>query len=247
MSFLTGRPYYNTESAYEPLEEHVKPRPTITREYDELGSRRDIVEIINSGEAYRVSVEDSLSCKLTDGSFASIDVLDISDEEVVFGFHESFGFFGMNMMDKNAGGFPESGMFQHLNTNIMRLLPDELLEVITPRHIAQSLGGKKFECDAKLWPPSLYEVFGEEYARYCCDENERQFEFFKNPHNRIKILKGGQLPVFWWLRSPDVRYTTSFWLVNYNGDLRVSPSSLSYEVCPCFIIRKSALGGYEEL
>lgn len=43
----------------------------------------------------------------------------------------------MNMRNTNAGGFPESRMLQHLNTNIMKLLPDELLDVITPRHSPQ--------------------------------------------------------------------------------------------------------------
>lgn len=131
MSSLIRCPHCNTEFALEPLEEPMKPSLTITRKSVERGSWRDIAEIINSGETYRMlSVEDSLSCKLTDGSFASIDVLDINDEEVAFGFHQSFGDFEMNMRNTNAGGFPESRMLQHLNTNIMKLLPDELLEVI---------------------------------------------------------------------------------------------------------------------
>jgi hypothetical protein len=123
----------------------------------------------------------------------------------------------------------------------MKLLPDELLEVITPRHIVQNFGGKKFECDAKLWLPSLYEVFGEEYARYCCDENERQFEFFKNPQNRVKFQRDGQYSIYWWLRSPIVGYTTYFCYVFYDGNTGTANASNSLGVCPCFIIRKSAL------
>lgn len=242
MSSLIRCPHCNTEFALEPLEEPMKPSLTITRKSVERGSWRDIAEIINSGETYRMlSVEDSLSCKLTDGSFASIDVLDINDEEVAFGFHQSFGDSEMNMRNTNAGGFPESRMLQHLNTNIMKLLPDELLEVITPRHIVQNFGGKKFECDAKLWLPSLYEVFGEEYARYCCDENERQFEFFKNPQNRVKFQRDGQYSIYWWLRSPNVGHATTFWSVNADGNVGNYYASNSFGVCPCFIIRKSAL------
>lgn len=242
MSSLIRCPHCNTEFALEPLEEPMKPSLTITRESVERGSWRDIAEIINSGETYRMlSVGDSLSCKLTDGSFASIDVLDINDEEVAFGFHQSFGNFEMNMRNTNAGGFPKSRMLQHLNTNIMKLLPDELLEVITPRHIVQNFGGKKFECDAKLWLPSLYEVFGEEYARCCCDENERQFEFFKNPQNRVKFQRDVQYSIYWWLRSPYVGYAANFWYVSCSGNTAGNGAGVSYGGCPCFIIRKSAL------
>lgn len=243
MSSLIRCTHCNAELVLEPLEEPMESSLAIIRKSVERCSWRDIADIINSGEAYRIlSVEDSLSYKLTDGSSASIDVLDINNEEVVFGFHQSFGDFEMNMRNTNAGGFPESRMLQHLNTNIMKLLPDELLEVITPRHIVQNFGGKKFECDAKLWLPSLYEVFGGEYARYCCDENERQFEFFKNPQNRVKFPRDRQYSIYWWLRSPFVGTTANFWYVNNYGDINGSfGAGWSFDVCPCFIIRKSTL------
>lgn len=245
MSSLIRCPHCNTEFANEPLEESVNSTLTITRKSVERGSWADIANIIESGETYRMlSVGDSISCKLKDGSNASIDVLDINPygvDEVVFGFHDSIGDAEMNQRNTNAGGFPSTKMLKHLDTDIVKLLPDDLLEVITPRHIVQKFGGGKFECDARLWLPSLYEVFGEEYSRYCCDENEKHFEFFKNPQNRIKLERDGKYSIYWWLRSPNVGYTTYFWFVNTGGSCNLNNASYSIGVCPCFSIRKDSV------
>lgn len=240
-------PHRNTEFANEPLEESINSTLTITRKSVERGSWADIANIIENGETYKMlSVGDSISCKLKDGSNASIDVLDINPygvDEVVFGFHDSLGDTEMDQRKTNAGGFPSTKMLKHLDTDIVKLLPDDLLEVITPRHIVQKFGGGKFECDARLWLPSLYEVFGEEYSRYCCDENERHFEFFKNPKNRIKLKHDREYSIDWWLRSPCVGTTTVFWVVAEAGYcVSIYSASASLGVCPCFIIRKSEAG-----
>lgn len=241
MSKIITCPHCHNEFTDEPLEELLKPTLTISRRQLERGSWQDIADLVDRGEAYRMlSVGDSISCALKGGSNVTIDVLDINpygNDEVIFGFRDSFIDWQMNQTNTNAGGFPKSKMLADIEKSIIPLLPDDLLSVITPRLIQQDIRNSRSEIPAKLWLPSLYEVFGD-YKEYCCDVGERQYQFFKEPRNRIKLKRDGKTSVFWWLRSPNVSYSTYFWYVYGYGNTGNFYAFNSSGVCPCFAICK---------
>ena len=234
MSSIIRCPHCNGEFTTEPLEEILNPTVTISRAVSERSSWEEIANVINDGQAYRLfNVNDSIRCKLKDGSDIFIDIGGINvygQDEVLFCIRDSFGGYEMNERNTNNGGFPQSKMLRHMN-DILRLLPDDLQAVITPRHITQEFRGGKYECDTKLWIPSIYEVYGEDMAEYACDIGERQIPFFKDPKNRIKFERGGKYSIYWWLRSPYVGGTTYFWNVNTYGNCScgsASSSSVAY-------------------
>ena len=245
MSLIIHCPHCHGEFTNEPLEEILNPTLTVERRYTERGSWQEIADLIDRGEIHRqLKVGDAISCDLKDGSKATIDVLDINaygTDEVIFGFRHSFGDYQMNGRNTNAGGFPQSKMFQHLEGDIFPKLPDDLRAVITPRVIQQNIRGDSFGTTAHLWLPSLYEVFGEEYREYCSDVGEKHYQYFKNPANRIKFERDGKYSIYWWLRSPNVGNSTTFWYVNNYGNTTNNNASNSNGVCPCFSICKRSI------
>lgn len=242
MSSIIKCPHCNGEFTTEPLEEILNPTLTITKAVSEYSSWEEIAELIRVGQAYRLfNVGDSIKCKLKDDSNIFIDIGGINiygQGEVVFSIRDSFGDYEMNGRNTNRGGFPQSKMNRHME-EIFKLLPDELQSVITPRHITQEFNGEKFECDTKLWLPSIYEVYGEERAESACDAGEKQIPLFENPKNRIKFNRNGNQSIWWWLRSPYLGSSTSFWNVSYGGGCNNFGASYSFGVCPCFIISKN--------
>lgn len=242
MSSIVKCPHCNGEFTTEPLEEILNPTLTISKTVKEASSWEEIADMIDKGQAYRLfNVGDSIKCRLNDGSDIFIDIggIDVYGQgEVIFTIRNSFGDYEMNSRSTNNGGFPQSKMLRTLD-EILKKLPEDLQRIITPRHITQEFRGGKFECDTKLWLPSIYEALGERAAQYSCESGEKQIPFFKNIKNRIKLNSSGNDTVWWWLRSPYVGYATYFWLVYTGGYCGNSyGASYSYGVCPCFIISK---------
>lgn len=247
MSSLIKCPHCNKEFNNEPLEEVLNPTVNIIKHSTERSSWHDIADMIHVGEYYRMfDVGDSISCTLKDGKRIDIDVAaanPFGDNQVAFCFHDCLNDASMNRTNTNRGGFCESKMQDYLNNDIFNLLPDDLKEVITARKIVQTIRSAEFSAEYKLWLPSLYEVYGEVYTRYNCESNEKQFELFQNPRNRIKFRRGASgedysHSLYWWLRSPSVGNSTTFWGVNYYGSCGsgFGDASNTLGVCPCFLI-----------
>lgn len=150
----------------------------------------------------------------------------------------------MNSANTNRGGFCESKMADFLEKEILPLMPDDLIKVITPRKITQKLSvssssGRSeriFERECKLWLPSYTEVFGHHERYSGCDVGDIQFPLFSTRRGKTKYTLDDDLSL-WWLRSPSVGSSTSFWYVSTSGN-GGSYASSAYGVCPCFIIGK---------
>ena len=185
---------------------------------------------------------DSIDCVLKNGNHIKIDVAGINvynQNEVVFCFHDIFDRNRMNANRTNAEGFPQADMLTHLD-DIFDLLPDDLQAVITPRKIVQEFRDNRTECEAKLWFPSLVEVFGDRYAQYDCEginANNKHLPIFQNPENIAKLLEG--VPARYWLRSPNTRLTGNFYYVNGTGKNFYSDANTVLGVVPCFSISKA--------
>lgn len=109
----------------------------------------------------------------------------------------------MNKRMTNKGGWRDCEMRLRLNETIFHMLPDELQEIIVPRHIVQTVDGETLESEDKLWLPSFTEMFGKENAEDWApaDTDETQLELFATERSRVKEVPGNG--TWWyWLRSP---------------------------------------------
>lgn len=219
-------------------EEVLNPTATITRHSSMRASWSDIAAEIRSGHGYRVlGLDDIVTFTLKNGEQAAVQVVAVDHYEcnsMLFAFVDCPTESAMNDRNTNAGGWHDSKMRKKLNEDFIKLLPDDLVEVIKPRTITQILGGRRYESTDKLWLPSLTEVLGERELYKDCDFEDKQFPAFNTPKKRVKMLNNDTYS--WWLRSPNVGYSTYFWNVYYNGNCSSNNASYANGVCPCFSI-----------
>ena len=145
----------------------------------------------------------------------------------------------MNENRTNAGGFPQAGMLAHLD-DIFDLLPDDLQAIVTPRKIVQEFRNNRTEYKAKLWLPSLVEVFGIRYDQYDCEgmnADNRHLPIFQDAKNIAKLFEGDSAG--FWLRSPNTFNPNGFWFVNSAGNVYSYNANYAYGVVPCFSISKT--------
>lgn len=192
---------------------------------------------IRAGNARKyLRVEDEIEILLKDGRTITVVVAGIDTyqkNEVLFTLKDCwFEEFPMNDKNTNKGAYANSKMATHALLKILKLLPDDLLEVITPRAITQVIDGKECTIDAKIWLWSPIEVFGEgEFSpeTVAVNKGDKWVEIFKHIRNRIKEFNGQAN--YWWLRSPLISYSTNFWYVSDNGSVDSGIAAHSYGVC----------------
>lgn len=197
---------------------------------------RTLKSEIKAGNAGKyLAVEDEISVTLKDGRILVFSVADLKNNTATFVLKDLwFEEKPMNAEHTNKGGYPKSKMHTETLPEILKLMPDDLVEVITPKTITQVLDGETYSEDAKLWIPSYTEVFGTEDLdkdERLRDNGDEQFELFTHRRNRIKE-KDGQA-YYWWLRSPGILYTTVFWSV-YSGGGVGSGYGAGYYSGVCF-------------
>lgn len=213
----------------------------IKRTEESKATWEEVREIINSGKAAEMLKPGTeIIEKLKDGRKAVIVVtaVDLYQEgEVRFAFRNTIGDHVMNEDWINEGGWPACDMRRYLNEEVIKLLPDELVAMLSPIKTVQIHDGETLECEDLLCLPSEYEVFGEAYySKY--NGIDKQFPFYRDRINRIVVDKDGD-PDFWWLASPDASYTTAFCLVDSGGLADDDVASGSAGVAPGFKICKS--------
>lgn len=192
---------------------------TMTRKVTSEVSWKEIQELVDQGKATNFHAGDEVRQVLKDGSvmdFAVAAVNHYQDDEVIFVMKDCIGEdLPINEEDTNAGGWPKSYLREKANTDILAVLPDELVEVIAPRKIVQVVRGERFECEDKLLAPSEVEYSGE--ARCGVEEEgDKQFEFYKDARNRISLDADGD-PCWKWERSPYRHYSYYFVGVGASG------------------------------
>lgn len=134
----------------------------------------------------------------------------------------------MNDFATNEGGWLSCEMRRHLNVDVFALLPDDLQKIIKPRVFSSG------ESD-NLWLFSEVEVFGEQDWTEEEEDRGTQFEYFKNPANRVKLDADGD-PTWWWERSPNTASSTYFCNVGSDGNAHTSSANSSCGVCFGFYI-----------
>lgn len=137
----------------------------------------------------------------------------------------------MNNDWTNKGGWEATEMRRYLNEDVFAVLPDELQAIIKPR----TLGSGEHTFEDKLWLFSEVEIFGEQDWTEKEPDRGTQFEYFKNPSNRVKLDADGDA-TWWWERSPYASNSAHFCGVNSSGNANSNNASNSGGVCFGFYI-----------
>ena len=215
---------------------------TIKRTETSSVTWKEVQEIINSGKAAeQLKPGTEITEALKDGSRGVIAVAAVDlyqNGEVIFCFRNTVGKdHRMNKEWTNKGGWKDCEMREYLNSEILALLPDDLVEMLSPKKTIQMQNGATFECEDLLFLPSEYEVHGEEiFAKY--NGVDKQFPFYEERMKRIVVDEDGDTTT-WWLASPYASSTTNFCFVYSYGFADCSGASDSFGVAPGFVIRKS--------
>ena len=205
----------------------------ITRKRTEETNWDCIRALVRSGG---LNVGDEIADELLTGEKITYVVANISSEEVYFISKDCLDQrVQWNESGLNAGGFKDSDVCRFLNETVWNMLPEELREVISERECLQIVDGEESRFSLKLWLPSEYEVFEDDWASEA--KEGQQFEIFKDPRNRIKGAGDGGSRAYWWLLSVCCGDSTYACIV-FSGGIAYSGScSYAYRVPVCFSIK----------
>ena len=191
--------------------------------------------IMNGDAASVLSIGDKITTVLKDGQTVQFTVAAINpygENEVAFVMEDCLAADSvMNAECHNKGGWYGSDLCTKLNTEILALLPDELVAAIKPRQITQLIEGKEFTSVDKLWIPSYTELFGGDYA---VDQGDVHFPLFQTPKSRVKNRNGDY--EWYWTRTPRASSSTGFCGVGSNGTSTSNSAHYSYGVAFGFLI-----------
>lgn len=166
-------------------------------------------EVLKSG--------DNIPVVLKNGEEVSFDVGKDEDGKIYFVMHNCLKEpKPMNNEWTNAGGWEESAMRKYLNEEVIKLLPDELQEVIKPTRIVQIWDGKERETEDKLFLLSRTQVFGKDKNYEAIEPEDSQIDIFKTERSRVKERKGYGT-AWWWERSPCYHSNGNFCVVDSYG------------------------------
>lgn len=204
------------------------------------GTWQQILEDVRAGEAAKYAGAEA-EITLKDGTTAILVVAAVNhykDNELVFVFRDYLSDKKpMNEDGGNAGGWKKSDLRKWLNKEFIKLLPDDLQEVIHKKKTVQVIDGECYKCKDYLFLPSEMEMFGEcEYSE--AQEREKQFPYYTDKHNRSRTI--GKNGNWEWgrLSSPSASSTASFCLVgNAGGHANDNDARDSHGVAPAFVIR----------
>ena len=205
----------------------------ITRKRTEETNWDCIRALVRSGG---LNVGDEIADELLTGEKITYVVANISPEEVYFISKDCLDQrVQWNVSGLNAGGFKDSDVCRFLNETVWNMLPEELREVISERECLQIVDGEESRFSLKLWLPSEYEVFEDDWASEV--KEGQQFEIFKDPRNRIKGAGDGGSRANWWLLSVCSGYSTYACFVNHFGNAYHYNCSNANRVPVCFSIK----------
>lgn len=186
--------------------------------------------------AHRVNVGDEVRFTLNDGTEAAVVVVDNDDTGircVMFeGVEDMAMYDGRHWLKVDNVNYPDSDMASRLK-KFESNLPEGLLDRIKVRRIKQAYDNATHEIAAKLYPLSIYEVFGDNANSYGVRDAscERSIDFFvDNKDNRVKYLW------YTWLRSPYSSNGNYFCSVSGTGTASDASADNSLGAAPAFTI-----------
>ena len=152
----------------------------------------------------------------------------------------------MNTRSTNKDGWPGSSMYTYLNNDIYNALPEDLRGVIKKTITVSGNGSEDAKYftspDDKLYllaPKEIYADWSDQYD--TAKDKTRQLDYYKNivvTTNKYDgaIKKNNGSAAYWWLRSAIFKYSSSFYIVNDNGNWDIDFADITYGVSPAFRI-----------
>ena len=136
----------------------------------------------------------------------------------------------INREDTNQGGWESSDIREWCNDWFAQSIPQTLQPIFKNFVNSTYADGKIVETTDLFALPAEVEVYGS--TKYSAQGEGTQFEFYKNPLNRIKCIGSGGYQASWWGRSPLSGGSTYFCIVGSNGDAYYFTASDAYGLAP---------------
>ena len=195
---------------------------------------KDIAALVVAGS---LKVGDQIEDELLTGEKMVYEVAHITEDRMDFISRDTMAKrFAWNENGRNTGGFKKSDLCKALNEKVWEKLPEELKAVICERECIQVVDGEEEKFMLKLWLPSEYEVFGEEW--FSDAKEGEQLEIFKDPRNRIKMGGHGGSRADWWLLSVNGGNSTYACCVGNDGYAGYDYCTIDFRVPLCFSIKR---------
>lgn len=205
-----------------------------------------INEIAENGRASKVfEIGDTKTITLYTGETIELVIIGFNHDKlseqnknagITFAFKDLLdGEFEMNGEYTNVGGWEKCKMRNEYMNRLFKLLPTELQSVIAVVDKNTSIGNESEEIKTtqdRLFLLSQSEVFGN--SSYSVDGEGEQYEYFKDSENRVAHRNGSS--DWWWLRSPNVAYSTVFCYVSGDGPADCYGAGYSGGVRPAFCL-----------
>lgn len=206
--------------------------------HSQYATWKEFAEMTKAGTQFEIGTK--ITDTLKDGTeFSAVLVhyrMHKGKSEAVFAFERCPFRCEMNDYYTNAGGYEATKLRKKL-VEFFDMLPDELQAVIKKKKIVQTMDEDVHKFKDKLWIPSEYEVFGEEHWGKQEETDKEQFEYFKEPINRVHRVEDESSACDWWLSSPRVSGAASFCAVTSAGSASNYGVAAPGGVLPCFLIR----------
>ena len=162
---------------------------------------------------------DQFPIVLKNGEFAVITVGHDSKGKTYFCLEDCLGSYDcdMNGNNTNEDGWSATVMRKFLNTCVLALLPNEILNVIKPTKIVQIINGKRITTRDRLFLFSKTQVSGKGIWTEQFEPEDEQIDIFGTEKNRVK--ESGKRGTWWYfLRTPCVNSVKRFYSIDANGN-----------------------------
>lgn len=136
----------------------------------------------------------------------------------------------INREDTNEGGWESSDIREWCNDWFAQSIPQTLQPIFKNFVNSTYADGKIVETTDLFALPAEVEVYGS--TEYSAQGEGTQFEFYKNPLNRIKCIGSGRYQAVWWERSPLSSGSAYFCGVSSNGNAIGNGASYTYGLAP---------------
>jgi len=128
----------------------------------------------------------------------------------------------------------ESDARKWCNSDLVQDLPEDLVSIITPRTIRQTIKGEELVTTDLLWLHSATEFFGRKPWADGDDPTEEQLPVYKTERDRVKMWNGQTWPHY--TRSAYAGYTVIFCRVGTGGTPTNATADISRALAPSFWI-----------
>ena len=177
---------------------------------------------------------DVIRFHLRSGTEAAIMVEKVEPGRVWIGFVDGVAERPMYNRLERPVSWKESDARKWCNSDLVQDLPEDLVSIITPRTIRQTIKGEELVTTDLLWLHSATEFFGRKPWADGDDPTEEQLPVYKTERDRVKMWNGQTWPHY--TRSAYAGDGDSFCLVGTDGTPNNNNADISRALAPSFWI-----------